>query len=70
MVSEEGQVKLLDFGIAKVARNSGSSSQLQTVTVSADNRPETEEGVAVGTVAYMSPEQAEGKKVDTRSDIF
>ena len=70
MVSEDGQVKLLDFGIAKVARNSGSPSQIQTITVSSDIRPETEEGVAVGTVAYMSPEQAEGKKVDTRSDIF
>jgi eukaryotic-like serine/threonine-protein kinase len=70
MVSEGGQVKLLDFGLAKVARNSGSPSQLETITLSSDSRPETEEGVAVGTVAYMSPEQAEGKKVETRSDIF
>src|SRR3990172_915420 len=64
--SDEGRVKVLDFGLAKMKpgfgfSGSGSPSELPTGT---------EEGRIVGTVAYMSPEQAEGKSVDARSDIF
>ncbi len=56
-----GTVKLLDFGLAKVTHSF--SSQDETVT-------ETRAGTIVGSAAYMSPEQAEGKLVDARSDIF
>ncbi len=64
MVNEKDAVKVLDFGLAKLTeRLEGSDS-------SATEPLETEKGMIVGTVAYMSPEQAEGKTVDTRSDIF
>jgi serine/threonine protein kinase len=59
-------IKVLDFGLAKVAPASVSSS---TETRIADG-PVTESGVAVGTVAYMSPEQARGELLDARTDIF
>ncbi len=53
-ITYEGQVKLIDFGIAKAANRS----------------TKTQTGIIKGKVAYMSPEQAEGKKIDHRSDIF
>jgi serine/threonine protein kinase len=64
MIAENGQVKLLDFGLAKLADPSETSEQDETRTIM------TQEGAIVGTVGYMSPEQAEGKKLDFRSDIF
>src|ERR1022692_3702013 len=66
MVNEHGLVKVLDFGLAKLTESTPSAQDDATRTL----RPTTEEGKIVGTVAYMSPEQAEGKKVDARSDIF
>ncbi len=69
MVGANGIVKVLDFGLAKLAEPATSEFG-ETATLRAAERPSTEEGAIVGTTAYMSPEQAEGKKVDARSDIF
>jgi len=66
MVTDKGLVKVLDFGLAKLTERTESDEFGTTETM----EPRTEEGTIVGTVAYMSPEQAEGKKVDARSDIF
>jgi Tol biopolymer transport system component/tRNA A-37 threonylcarbamoyl transferase component Bud32 len=66
MVGEDGQVKVLDFGLAKLTEAGGLAEDDPTRTLKA----ETAEGTILGTVAYMSPEQAEGKKIDARSDIF
>src|SRR5262249_36775112 len=58
--------KLLDFGLAKLTEPAEISPSSATQTLG----PQTEQGTIVGTATYMSPEQAEGKKVDSRSDIF
>jgi Tol biopolymer transport system component/predicted Ser/Thr protein kinase len=68
MVRNDGLIKLLDFGLAKVGRAPGPGCA--TLTLGDDTPFRTRDGAIVGTAAYMSPEQIEGNEVDSRSDIF
>ncbi len=63
MVMDGGRVKVLDFGLAKLVEAGPSDDGTTHMSL-------TESGAIMGTIAYMSPEQAEGKKVDARTDIF
>jgi eukaryotic-like serine/threonine-protein kinase len=67
-VSEEGHAKLLDFGVAKVTRQIAATGEAADAI--ALRQDLTEAGVALGTVAYMSPEQVRGEELDGRTDIF
>ncbi len=66
MIDGDGRLRVLDFGLAKLQGPSGPAKGTQVATITSD----TSEGRVLGTVAYMSPEQTEGKNVDARSDVF
>ncbi|HMZ22008.1 MAG TPA: protein kinase [Blastocatellia bacterium] len=70
MLRPDGYVKLLDFGLAKLTEQSSTSELPADLEAQTKSLFETQPGMVIGTVAYMSPEQARGLRVDGRTDIF
>src|SRR5215831_16637916 len=75
MITRDGHAKILDFGLAKLVEereSSGRSAEELSAMPTANMLPHSQPGTVLGTVGYMSPEQAQGKtkEIDQRSDIF
>lgn len=68
-ITERGSAKILDFGLAKLVRGTNASGA-EGKTIDPDETHLTSPGMAVGTIAYMSPEQARGEELDPRTDLF